>query len=227
MSRQGRNDSVDENFLSRTHSHDTRRKLKKVIVLLSSLVPTRKRRRETNDFSPSFVQVIAAFVGQGSFFKIIRWKGSAAHQRSARTTDNISRWRFWSRYTASDYKIQKGERDGKRKTVKKREKRENSWHKCNRIYCARRDDDRVHFKSCPKSNPWITHAKVYRRPKSSATVWKSFCVSTRVVGKVSITNLTFNFRDVLSKLIYMKQNSNFLFSEILIKLEKLSTCAHL
>lgn len=56
-------------------------KIEKSIVLLSSVVPTRKRRREANDFTPSFVQVIAAFVDQGSFFKIIRWKGNAAHQR--------------------------------------------------------------------------------------------------------------------------------------------------
>jgi len=38
----------------------------------------------SNDFSSSFVRVIAGFVGQGSFFKIIRRKGSTAHRRGAR-----------------------------------------------------------------------------------------------------------------------------------------------
>lgn len=72
--------------------------------LLSSAVPIRKFRREPNDFSPSFIQVIA-FVEQRSFFKIIRWKGSCTSTWCASCWYYISHYRFFLiAGTASDHK---------------------------------------------------------------------------------------------------------------------------
>jgi len=180
--------AVDENFLSLIPTILVENWKKKAIVLLS---PVWFRHGSVDEkptiFRRHLYKLSQPLLGKGRSSKLSGEK-EASRTNVVRAPPTIFRVDGSGRCTQrATIKPKKGSEMGKEKQGgKEKERGENSWHKCNRIYCARRNDDRVHFKSCPKSNMWITHAKMYRRPKSSitTTLRNSFCVSIIIVGKI-------------------------------------------
>lgn len=147
----------------RTHPHDARRKLKKAIVPLSSA----SFRRGSFDEDPAIFrrylyELSRPLSANGRLFKVIRWRGNVLHTDTVHATSIIFCIDDRDRDVMKLVKKEKENEKKKERTERKTEEERggHSQYKRKQIYCACRDYDKVHFKSCPKSYTRVTHTKV-------------------------------------------------------------------